>query len=68
MTMLEGFRRTLAGKTAILISHRIGFARLADKIILMKEGQIVEEGTHEELLNQNGYYAEMYNKQKALYE
>jgi len=68
MTMLEGFRRTLAGKTAILISHRIGFARLADRIILMKEGQIVEEGTHEELLNQNGYYAEMYNKQKALYE
>lgn len=65
--MLENFREILSGKTAVLISHRIGFARLADKIIMMRDGEIVEEGSHEQLLEKNGYYAEMFNQQKHLY-
>ena len=66
--MLDELRENLNGKTAILISHRISFARLADRIIMMKDGQIVEEGSHDDLLKQNGYYAEMYYMQKKLYE
>ncbi len=66
--ILKNFREILSGKTAVLISHRIGFARLADRIVIMKEGRIVEEGSHDDLLAQNGFYAEMFNKQKKLYE
>ena len=66
--MLSQFRKNIDGKTAILISHRIGFARLADRIILMENGRIIESGSHEELLSANGKYAKMFNEQKSLYE
>lgn len=66
--MLNNFRTILSGRTAILISHRIGFARLADRIIMMKDGVVEEMGTHEELIKQNGHYAEMFRVQKELYE
>ena len=65
--LLHNFRTVLNGKTAILISHRIGFARLADKIVVMEKGKIIEAGTHQELIDQNGCYAEMFNMQKELY-
>jgi len=68
MEMLRNFRENLRGKTAILISHRIGFARLADRIVMMEGGRILEEGTHEELLGRNGYYARLFREQKKLYE
>lgn len=67
MKMLEHFRSMLNNKTAILISHRIGFARLADRIIILEKGKITEQGTHEELLSLNGHYAKMFNAQKELY-
>ena len=67
MEMLLHFKDILKDRTAILISHRIGFARLADRIIMMEEGRVVESGTHDELLRQNGLYAKLYNAQKALY-
>lgn len=66
--MLEEFNSILNGKTAILISHRISFARLADRIVMMKDGKIIEEGTHEELLVKKGYYHELFTSQKNLYE
>ena len=66
--MIKNFRRILKDRTAILVSHRIGFARLADRIVVMKDGKVVEEGSHQELINKNGYYADMFNKQKKLYE
>jgi len=66
--LINEFRKNLCGKTAVLISHRIGFARLADRIFMMKDGKIVEKGTHSELLANQGYYAEIYNKQRDLYE
>lgn len=67
MEMLQNFRETLKGRTAILVSHRIGFARLADRIVMMRGGRIVEQGSHEELLEKKGYYWEMYCSQKELY-
>lgn len=65
--LLENLREELRGKTAILISHRIAFARLADRIIMMRDGKIAEEGSHEELLLKKGYYAEFFEKQRDLY-
>jgi ATP-binding cassette subfamily B multidrug efflux pump len=51
------------GKTTILISHRVSNARMADKIILMDEGQLVDVGSHEELLKRGGLYTELYESQ-----
>ena len=67
MELIGNLRENLKGKTAVLISHRIGFARLADRIIMMQDGKITEEGTHEELLALGGYYASLFNEQKKLY-
>ena len=55
------------GKSVILISHRLGCARLADRIVFLDAGRIVEEGTHDELLARGGRYAEMYELQAAWY-
>ncbi len=55
------------GKSVILISHRLGCARLADRIVFLDAGKIVEEGTHDELLALGGRYAEMYELQAAWY-
>jgi len=64
---INNLRMNLQGKTAVLISHRIGFARIADRIVLLNDGKITEQGTHEELLKHNGYYAKLHNEQKKLY-
>jgi ATP-binding cassette, subfamily B, multidrug efflux pump len=50
-------------KTTIIVSHRISSAKNADKIIILEDGQIVQEGTHQQLLNAAGYYKELYAKQ-----
>lgn len=55
-------------RTVIFISHRLGFAKRADRIVVFKDGAVTEQGSHEELLVHNGEYARMYNKQKAWYE
>lgn len=68
MKMIKNLRENLKGKTAILISHRIGFARIADRILFMEKGKITEQGTHEELLKLNGNYAKLFYEQKKLYE
>jgi ATP-binding cassette subfamily B protein len=66
--MLEEFRAALEGKTAILISHRISFARLADRIVMMRDGRITEMGIHDELLRKKGYYYELFSSQQKLYQ
>lgn len=63
--ILNNLKRVMAGKTTLLISHRVSNARLADKIILMDEGRVVDTGTHEELLQKSGLYSEIYEKQDA---
>lgn len=55
-------------KTSIYISHRLASTKFCDKIILLENGKIVEEGTHEELMLQNGKYAEMYKTQGKYYK
>ncbi len=65
--LLSHFRGIVRNRTALLVSHRIGFAKLADRILIMEKGEIVESGTHEELLSQRGRYYMMFNAQKGLY-
>ena len=55
------------GKTVFYISHRLSTTRDADRIIMLEEGQIIEEGTHKQLLAKNGKYAEMWNAQAGKY-
>jgi ATP-binding cassette subfamily B protein len=61
--ILRGLREFMAGRTTILISHRVSTVRDADCIYVMDAGRIVEQGTHAELLGTGGYYAELYQKQ-----
>ena len=53
----------MKGRTSFIIAHRLSTIRDADLILVMKDGDIVEQGTHEALLAQNGFYAELYNSQ-----
>jgi len=54
-------------KIAILVTHRLGSARIADRIIVMDYGKIIETGTHESLLDKHGKYAEMWEAQAESY-
>ncbi len=54
-------------KTVLLVSHRLGSARLADRVVFLKEGRIVEDGTHDEMVAAGGPYAEMYEMQAGWY-
>lgn len=62
-TILNAMKKVMVGRTSIVISHRVSSARLASKIIVLDDGAIVEEGTHEQLLGANGVYADLYEKQ-----
>ncbi len=62
-TILRQLTGVMAGRTTILISHRVSTVQSADEIVVLHEGEIVERGTHAELLSLNGPYAELYNKQ-----
>lgn len=69
-TEAEVFRRFLemsGGKTTIVISHRMGSAKLADRIVLLSKGRVVEEGTHAELMQRSGEYAKLYTLQAQWY-
>lgn len=68
MKQFHAIREKIENRTAILISHRVGFARLADRIIVLDKGYLAESGTHEELMASNGIYAEFFREQAQWYE
>jgi ATP-binding cassette subfamily B protein len=57
----EGLDIVLDNRTSIVIAHRLSTVKNADRIIVLREGEIIEEGNHESLLTQGGHYAELYN-------
>ncbi|WP_026167149.1 ABC transporter ATP-binding protein [Balneola vulgaris] len=61
--ILSHLKNELSGRTTIMISHRISTIKNADRIYYLKDGNIVESGTHQELLDMEGHYTSMYNKQ-----
>ena len=67
-TRLEGLiqkamDRVMEGRTSFVIAHRLSTIRDADHILVMKDGNIIEHGTHHELLEQGGFYEQLYNSQ-----
>lgn len=65
--ILQQFIKAAKNKTAIIISHRVGLCKIADKIIVMKNGEIIEIGTHNDLISKNGEYRRLYTAQEQWY-
>lgn len=66
--LFEKFSQLTEGKTSFMVSHRLGSCRGADLILVLQEGSLIEQGTHEELMDLNGEYANMFRKQSKWYE
>jgi ATP-binding cassette, subfamily B, bacterial len=66
--VFQRFSELTSGKTAVLISHRFSTVRMADRILVLDRGELLEMGSHEELLNKNGRYAELFNLQARGYQ
>ena len=64
--ILNNLQGIMQGRTSVIISHRVSSAKLADKIIMLDDGNIVEQGTHNDLMEANGVYRELYEKQMAV--
>jgi ATP-binding cassette subfamily B protein len=65
--MFKRFRELAAGRTAILISHRLSTVKMADRIYVLRDGRVVESGTHEELVRRAGRYADLFEAQASGY-
>ena len=62
----DSFAKMMNGRTSFIVAHRLSTIREADVILVMKDGHIIEQGNHEELLAKNGFYANLYNSQFAV--
>ena len=65
MRIQKAFAELMRGRTSFIVAHRLSTIREADIILVMKDGHIIESGTHEELLEKGGFYSELYNSQFA---
>jgi ATP-binding cassette, subfamily B, multidrug efflux pump len=61
--ILNSLKRIMKGRSSVIISHRVSSAKLADKILVLDDGQIIEQGTHDSLIKKEGVYKELYEKQ-----
>lgn len=68
MRQFQVIQEKLQGRTGILISHRVGFARMADRILVLQDGCLIENGTHGELLEKGGVYADFFRTQAEWYD
>ena len=59
----KAFAKMMKGRTSFIVAHRLSTIRDADVILVMRDGHIIEQGSHRELLRQGGFYAELYNSQ-----
>ena len=64
----RAFNAMMEGRTSFIVAHRLSTIREADQILVMEKGNIVEQGTHEELLKKKGFYWKLYNSQFAAVE
>lgn len=66
--LYEQFGQISQGRTTLFISHRLGSTHLADHIFVLKNGGVLEEGSHKELMGLDGLYREMYDSQRSWYQ
>lgn len=66
MKIQEAFAHLMEGRTSFIVAHRLSTIREADVILVMKDGKVIEQGRHEELLKAEGFYAQLYNSQFAV--
>jgi ATP-binding cassette subfamily B protein len=65
--LFERFRELVAGRTALLISHRFSTVRMADHILVLEDGRVVEAGSHDDLVGLGGRYARLFEMQAGRY-
>ena len=63
----NAFAKMMEGRTSFIVAHRLSTIREADIILVMENGRIIEQGTHENLLKKEGFYAKLYNSQYELW-
>jgi len=66
--LYRNFAQITGNRTTLLISHRLGITKLVDRILVFRDGRIIEDGTHHELMNKKGHYYEMYQAQASWYQ
>ena len=62
----KAFAKMMEGRTSFIVAHRLSTIKEADLILVMKDGKIIEQGTHQSLLEKDGFYAQLYNSQFAV--